>query len=883
MVKVQLLILTTLPALCWLCAWFLNHSANSSLYPHSKNPLPISEHLNSESNLGSPLKPQNSLLADFVLDDKPNHIFTFAHISDLHLSKFNSAGGVMHLLHFLNSALPFISPRHLFITGDLTDGKDKNKIGSQQYLEEWVAYNNALKNFGLLERDNGEFLFDQRGNHDCFNIPSWNSSLNYYSEYSATKSQGYVLKTNLGYAQYCFVASDACPKAGITRPMNFFGYLTAKDIEKLENQIKSDCKNSDHIFMLNHYPVGITKYGTSISSNFDSLSSHISVYLCGHLHYLLFGLGKNLKYLHSAPNHQFLELELGDLKDNAVYRVYAIDNNIISFADIKLPLPKIPAPNPNKSNPLQTTSVSRVPHPPVIIITNPKDARYTLPKRENLKLIKTSTHIRVLVYSDSPIDSVHVYIDKKLIGKATTKSTYLSVDDRWSTNTYSNYVPLYTVPWDPSLYMDSKSHKISVKAVDIDGKKGSQSFKFRLDELNIPLSNSLSGGRILQTDFTKLLPKLCVLSYIFGFLLLWVPRMYFYFGLGNSTSALVDYYNKNLVSHIVPYSQYLSFDTSSMFIVFKSLATDIWARALFMSSNSIVFWPLFSYSLAITVFPLFVGHLIPSDSSSGIGSMYIYGIYINGSWVPLTDSWMYSLSSIAYPLTVFPLYIVLYSLPMKSPVHWFIKSMNYFQLFYSMVIPLVMSCSVYGTWTVLFSGLGKSWILLYMLSILLVLDLHFSGYSLKQFLQRNPNSLILKTLCLPLVLVSNYIISHFIMLSKYEPLGSLEPQEGLDSIEEIESDSSDPNAFNSVNSSLEQNNQEFLENFDFNPLIPTKNDISNNSYIQNPQHRGSLPKSRSGSVSPRESTPESSLNSPTNETFLGSKKSFNSNKKNKFV
>lgn len=73
---------------------------------------------------------------------------------------------------------PCPSPSFVVVTGDLTDAKDARRITSQQYLEEWQVYRKAID-----ERAGDILWYDMRGNHDCFDLPSWQSHVNLYRSY----------------------------------------------------------------------------------------------------------------------------------------------------------------------------------------------------------------------------------------------------------------------------------------------------------------------------------------------------------------------------------------------------------------------------------------------------------------------------------------------------------------------------------------------------------------------------------------------------------------------------------------------------------------------------------------------------------------------------
>jgi hypothetical protein len=57
------------------------------------------------------------------------------------------------------------------VTGDLTDAKDATGSRSAQVPGEWAAYRALLNASGVLQRSDGRFWLDQRGNHDCFQRP----------------------------------------------------------------------------------------------------------------------------------------------------------------------------------------------------------------------------------------------------------------------------------------------------------------------------------------------------------------------------------------------------------------------------------------------------------------------------------------------------------------------------------------------------------------------------------------------------------------------------------------------------------------------------------------------------------------------------------------
>lgn len=119
-----------------------------------------------------------------------------------------------------------------------------------------------------------------------------------------------------------------------------------------------------------------------------------------------------------------LELEVGDWKDNRIYRAAAIDHGLFSFVDTKLE------------------------QWPVILITNPKPVLFSMPGYEPLHRIRRSTHIRVLIFSPNKLTYAQFRIDN-------------STD--WLNLTRVGNTSLYVHEWQPSLYKKGL-HTIQVEA-----------------------------------------------------------------------------------------------------------------------------------------------------------------------------------------------------------------------------------------------------------------------------------------------------------------------------------------------------------------------------------------------------------------------------------
>lgn len=583
------------------------------------------------------------------LGAESNNIFYFIHVTDLHLSRYRPKGHTNHFLHFIQSILPVVKPEFVVATGDLTDAKDKKRVTSQQYADEWSIYQQAIK-----EKVNVDW-YDMRGNHDCFDLPSWKSRVNYYRTHGQSAGlveQGrgvYSWQVNRPMGDYQFVAIDACPKRGPSRPLNFFGYLTSKTMDHLERALTY--KPFNHTFVFSHYPTSTMVFGVSKKGKtFRDLASHYSVYFCGHLHKLIAGLGDVLKSY--DPVTKSLELELGDLKEHGLYRVVAVDHDLISFVDIQLPMDQFPRKGPVNAEGLvypmhsdnKTIIWPQVIHPaPSVLITNPKDARFSIPSKEPLWRISQSTHIRFLVFSESaPQDlTVEIMIDDK---PHPGQASYVG----------NTKTPLWAAAWDASLYEDRKPHQLSIKATTKDGVTGLSHIMFRVDPNRLKIKGG-SGEFIIKSKMSTVLICISLFTISSILFLLLIPRFY-------APQYENDIQSKARINRLL--LRIHSIDHITVKSSFLNLQRQIlvWTlRFLRLPQDQPVVWyTTFIYILSLMTMPWFRADFIPSGETDAerYGVFYLWGMVFGNEWVPIADTWMFAAEQIVLDVFVFFLLVV---------------------------------------------------------------------------------------------------------------------------------------------------------------------------------------------------------------------------------
>ncbi|CAH8523399.1 unnamed protein product [Heterobilharzia americana] len=347
----------------------------------------------------------------------------------------------------------------------------------------------------------------------------------------------------------------------------FFGYLSM-DVQKQLLKSITQAKGSNQTFIFGHHP---TSTVVSQDLNLRSLiGDNAFAYLCGHLH----TLHGTTKRMYVSQPQGYWEWELGDWRENRYYRIVAVDHDLVSFVDV-----------------VKSTKNSGVTEWPIILITNPKNSQFLLPNKEPVDRIKSSTHIRILVWSKWPIQSVSVKINDIFQGYAQPATL---VDD--DTITPTTQSPLYILSWNPSQWSDASHsfHTIEVTAKDTFGNQRTVTQPFSFQDPTEFKTGFLSRYFIS----TNLSTSVAVLYYM-----LWILMCTFV---------------------ILP-----RFFHRPRFI--GCLYRTRLGKGMYrLSSTNRILFVVLIYMLYSISCPIFMGYLVDDE----FGYVFCYGIYINGIYLP---------------------------------------------------------------------------------------------------------------------------------------------------------------------------------------------------------------------------------------------------------
>ncbi|KAB0799720.1 hypothetical protein PPYR_07600 [Photinus pyralis] len=585
-------------------------------------------------------KPQTEKL---FMTNKSDHLIWFLQISDIHISAFKDPSRLTEFREFCENAINVFKPSLVIASGDITDGRNSDGFTTQQIEKEWSNYQNVLTGLNVSQH---MVWLDIRGNHDTFNVLDLKSNQNYFVNYSVrgkANPRSYLYQLDKNGDVYSFIAVDVTLRTGPRFPFNFAGFLDSGEAQVVDNITKQvESSDSSYTIWFGHYPTSCV-----VSHEPGGIRSLIGrhgrglVYLCGHLHTFV-------PEMYTMHEEGFLELELGDWKENRMYRLLAVDHGLLSFVDVK--------------------------HQdwPKILITNPKHALFVIPDKENLEIIRESTHVRLLVFSIAPIEFVKVRVD----------------NENWTVCENIDG-PLYAAPWNPKMY-STGLHHVKVHVKDAFGRNKYETQSFSLD--GTKLSFSLLPTFVLKTS-----------ANIVFKLMFWIVNILILAPL--------------LLLKLLQYRDIRRGNTDqrncrSGCICYRKLWTVV--------SVDRIFWPLVVYQIYLSSGPWTVGYIIEDH----IGAIFVWGIHING--VFLTGSFTYLYGFMQLLIFQLPLILVLafgvdhrmQSFLRFQKVSWFIKIGLHLPFFIILACQFILAYffgSAYGimacllcpihTWAIVFSSI----------------------------------------------------------------------------------------------------------------------------------------------------------------------------------
>ena len=226
--------------------------------------------------------------------------FTFIHITDLHISKFVYPDIKDDLQEFFSTTLDTIQPRVVVASGDLTDAKDKDGVGSFQIPEEWRVYRDLLTRNNVLKKT---VYLDIRGNHDSFDVQTIDDDQNLFLTHSGQgrrHSSSYSTTVTHRDKNITFVAIDATLNPGPKKVFNFLGYLPESRLVEVARMRREAVMKSDAVVYFSHFPSSCIVSDIPVM---EMIQGGL-VFLSGHLH-TLGGLAPHLYTLHHTGNTCF--------------------------------------------------------------------------------------------------------------------------------------------------------------------------------------------------------------------------------------------------------------------------------------------------------------------------------------------------------------------------------------------------------------------------------------------------------------------------------------------------------------------------------------------------------------------------------------------------
>ncbi|XP_076056550.1 transmembrane protein 62-like isoform X2 [Oratosquilla oratoria] len=249
----------------------------------------------------------------------------FLQFSDIHLGKEADSQYLEEIKEFVENTIKTINPAVVLLTGDVTNNVANYGMTLSQISEDWRHYENLQKSISTLPST--LLWLDLPGNHDIFDDPHHTNFMK-FTMLNHLKNDIHglpVQRVKNNGRNYTFIALDASINPGI-RAHHFLGHVSLEKYHQLQKTAKEVEKEGDLIIWYGHYTT------SSIVSDGDlrQLMKNSLVYVCGHLHTAY----QNIKHMWTHHASGLLELELADWYENRIYRILAVDNGQLVWADV---------------------------------------------------------------------------------------------------------------------------------------------------------------------------------------------------------------------------------------------------------------------------------------------------------------------------------------------------------------------------------------------------------------------------------------------------------------------------------------------------------------------------------------------------------------------
>lgn len=246
------------------------------------------------------------------VSDRNEDFLYFVQITDTHITHkqgFLNDRGLSELIGEVNA----LRPAFLVHTGDITDGASAS-LSFDICEDDFRAYS-AIRSALSCP------VYDVRGNHDTFGADKATNDRILETHLGGKRNFYRILETE--NCKYLCMFVDATPEFGAKRLYNFFGHFDDSAFGLEIRSLKARHK-FDQILLFTHYSAN-----TLCTKDHSTLES--SVYVCGHLHNMVF-----FDNIYKRYKNGCVETVLEDFKASRKFRICTLDHGYFSFNDFRV-------------------------------------------------------------------------------------------------------------------------------------------------------------------------------------------------------------------------------------------------------------------------------------------------------------------------------------------------------------------------------------------------------------------------------------------------------------------------------------------------------------------------------------------------------------------